>query len=163
VATRSAGAPRFALQFNPGQSPVPAGRYASPAKGRIVSEIGPAARERGYYTRPEFIGVCAGKTGRPKSRVAANTSDEVAEATRLALSAGSDRPRIWIPMAPSGVQWATSPVLLHLGHRDRYPILDYRALEGPGIKRHLPTISFCSAYVTAGRPGLRSAVVCTSP
>jgi hypothetical protein len=29
--------------------------------------------------------------------------------------------------------------------------LDYRALEGLGIKRHVPTISFWSAYVVACR------------
>ena len=32
-----------------------------------------------------------------------------------------------------------------------YPILDYRALEALGIKRHVNTISFWSAYVAACR------------
>jgi hypothetical protein len=27
-----------------------------------------------------------------------------------------------------GVEWPTASVLLHFGHRDLYPILDYRAL-----------------------------------
>jgi hypothetical protein len=151
MATRSAGAPLFTLQFDPSQIPVLAGRYSYPAEGRITSEIGPAVRERGYYTRPEFIEVCAWKTERSKSRVAANTSDEVAEATKLALSAQSEGLRIWIPMALSGVQWATASVLLHFGHRDRYPILDYRALEALGVKPYVPTVSFWNAYVAACR------------
>jgi hypothetical protein len=29
--------------------------------------------------------------------------------------------------------------------------LDYRALEAPGIKRHVPTVSFWSAYVATCR------------
>ena len=36
-------------------------------------------------------------------------------------------------MALSGVRWPTASVLLHFGHRDRYPILDYRALEALGV------------------------------
>jgi hypothetical protein len=71
--------------------------------------------------------------------------------TRLALSTGRERLRIWIPMALSRVHWATSSVLLHVGHRDRYPILDYRALEALGVKGHVYTISFWNAYVAACR------------
>jgi hypothetical protein len=42
-------------------------------------------------------------------------------------------------------------VLLHFGHRDRYPILDYRALSGLGVTDHANTVSFWNACVTACR------------
>jgi hypothetical protein len=127
-------------------------RYSYPSEGRIVDKIGPAARERGHFTRSEFIDVCGWKTERSKSRVAANSEAEVVEATRLALGAETEALRIWIPMGLSGVQWATSSVLLHFGHRDRYPILDYRALEALGVTGHVNyTVPFWIAYVAACR------------
>lgn len=100
--------PRFALRFDIRDIPELAERYSYPPEDRIVDEIGPAARARGYYTKSEFIEICGWKTARSKSRVAANTEDEVRETTRLALSATSEALRIWIPMALSGVQWATA-------------------------------------------------------
>jgi hypothetical protein len=139
------------LQFDPSQIPVLADRYSYPSEERIVTRIGPAARERGYYTRSELIEVCGWKTERSKSRVAANSEEAVVETTRLALGARGEALRIWIPMALAGVHWATSSVLLHFGHRDRYPILDYRALSALGITNHTNTISFWNAYVATCR------------
>jgi hypothetical protein len=84
--------------------------------------------------------------------VAANTDEEVVEATHLALNAESEALRIWIPMALSGVSWPTASVLLHFGHRDRYPILDYRALAALGITGdHTYNMSFWNEYVRACR------------
>ena len=144
--------PEFALQFELAEIPDLAVRYSYRSESRIVDEIGPVAKERGYYTHPEFIEVCAWKTSRSKSRVARNSEVDVVEATRLALSTASESLRIWIPMGLSGVQWATASVLLHLGHRDRYPILDYRALEALGVTGHVNyTIRFWNRYVTACR------------
>jgi hypothetical protein len=99
------GFPVFALQFDASLIPALASRYSYPPEGQAVDEIGPAVRERGYFTRPELIEVCAWKTARSRSRVAANTDEEVRETTRLALSATAEALRIWIPMALSGVRW----------------------------------------------------------
>lgn len=144
--------PQFALQFELAEIAALAGRYSYPGEDRIVDEISPAAKERGYFTRDEFIEVCGWKTARSKSRVANNSEQDVIEATRLALSTTNEALRIWIPMALSGVQWATSSVLLHFGHRDRYPILDYRALEALGVSGQVAyTIRFWNGYVSACR------------
>lgn len=144
--------PVFALQFGLAQIPELAGRYSYPGEERVVSEIGPAVRERGYYTRAEFLEVCEWKTARSKSRAARNSDEEVREATRLALSATAESLRIWIPMALSGVSWPTASVLLHFGHSDRYPILDMRALEALGVPGPvLYTLPFWSGYVAACR------------
>jgi hypothetical protein len=149
---RRARSPRLALQFDPSQIPVLADRYSYPGEERIVGEIGPAARERGYYHRSEFVEICGWKTERSKSRVATNTEEEVVEATRLALAARSEALRICIPMALTGVHWTMSSVLLHFGHRDRYPILDYIALAALGVTDHVnTTVSFWNAYVAACR------------
>jgi hypothetical protein len=151
---RSVSSPprRFVLQFDQAQIPVLAGRYSYPGEERVVNEIGPAVRERGYFTRAEFLEVCEWKTARSKSRAARNTEEEVREATRLAFSAQTESLRIWIPMALSGVSWPTASVLLHFGHSDRYPILDVRALEAIGVTPAVPyTLQFWGAYVAACR------------
>lgn len=143
---------RFALRFDQAQIPVLARRYSYPGEERVVSEISPAVRERGYYTRAEFLEVCEWKTARSKSRAAKNTEEEVREATRLALSVSAEALRIWIPLALSGVSWPTASVLLHFGHSDRYPILDVRALEALGVTQTvLYTLPFWNAYVAACR------------
>lgn len=141
----------FTLQFDVGMIPELASRYSYPREGRVADEIAPAVRERGYFTRSELVEVCRWKTPRSGPRVAANSEEEVQEATRLALGATAESLRIWIPMALSGVQWPTASVLLHFGHQDRYPILDYRALEALGVERVTYTVPLWNAYVTACR------------
>lgn len=50
------------------------------------------------------------------------------------------------------VRWPTASVLLHFGHRDRYPILDYRALEALGVTETVNyTVPFWRSYVAACR------------
>jgi hypothetical protein len=65
MSTRPARSPRFALQFDPSRIPVLADRYSYPGEERIVGEIGPVIRERGYYTRSEFIEVWGGRRSGP--------------------------------------------------------------------------------------------------
>ena len=145
---RPLSAPPFVLQCDPAQLPELASRFAYDDGTRIVEQIGPRAKARGYYMRDEFLELCSWKTQRSRSRVARNSAGEVEEVTRLALSARSEALRIWAPMALEGVSWATSSVLLHFAHRDPYPILDYRALEALGVTGVATyTIEFWNGYV----------------
>src|SRR5258707_6992278 len=105
--------PVFALQFDASLLPALASRYSYPPEGRIVDEIGPEVRQRGYFTCSELVEVCEWKTPRSRPLVAMNSEEEVQEATSLALSATTELLRIWIPMALSGVRWPTASVLLH--------------------------------------------------
>jgi hypothetical protein len=125
--------PRFELQFPRPLISDLAARYPHESDASILDEIGPAARSRGYFTRSEFIDLCRWKTVRSQRNVRLNSAADVEEATRLALGAGSEALRIQIPMALHGVSWATSSVLLHFGHNERYPIIDYRALQALGV------------------------------
>lgn len=43
------------LQFAPDQIETLAKRYSYPGEERIVNEVGPAAHNRGFYTRREFL------------------------------------------------------------------------------------------------------------
>jgi hypothetical protein len=105
----------------------------------------------GYYLFDEFAAVCRWKSQRTTSYVAQNASDTVERATRVALGeTTSERDRIKVLRALHGVEWPTASVLLHLAYPERYPILDWRALEALGV-RQPPTYSFrfWQAYVSA--------------
>jgi hypothetical protein len=143
--------PALRLQFSISKIPELAARYRFEDDAHVI-QVGEAARTRGHFTKPQLITVCAWKTARSKPLVAANSAADVEEATRLALAAGSEALRIQIPMALHGVAWGTSSVLLHLAHRDRYPIIDYRALEALGV-HNVPTctLSLWLAYVAKCR------------
>lgn len=103
-------------------------------------------------SRDELIVVCAWKTPRSKPLVARNKAADVEAVTRATLSTDSEVLRIWTPMALDGVSWATASVLLHLAHKDPYPVFDYRAMESLGRRKQLvPTVSFWLAYVAEFR------------
>jgi hypothetical protein len=53
--------------------------------------------------------------------------------TALAFSTADERLRICLLTALHGVDWPMASVLLHFGSRERYPILDWRALESLGV------------------------------
>ena len=143
--------PPFELQFRLAQIPELAARYDADGDIEAV-RIGRTARARGFFTKPEFVTVCAWKTVRSKPRVATNTPTEIEEATRLALATESEALRIQVPMALCGVSWGTASVLLHLAHRDPYPIIDFQALEAlgrPGLSAY--TLPLWLAYVACCR------------
>jgi hypothetical protein len=142
--------PEFALQFPIERAPEYAGRYAYEDDEAVIA-IGRAARERGHYTRPEFISVCAWKSPRTRPYAARNSARAVEEATGVALSATStERQRVESLRSLHGVEWPTASVFLHLAYPERYPILDQRALQALGVPQP-PAYSFrfWDAYVTA--------------
>lgn len=140
---------RFTLQFEPSLLHKLAAGYDYGGDDK-VEEIGRAARARGYYTKHEFDQVCYWKSPRSASRAKRdNSAANVEDITRVALAAGtSEELRIWAPQALAYVSWPTASVLLHFGHADPYPILDYRALEALGLTRQAAyTMPFWLEYL----------------
>jgi hypothetical protein len=125
---------RFRLQFDAREIRALSRRYQYEDDLRVQS-LGQAAKERGWFTRAEFIEIGEWKTPRIRSRAALNTDRDVEDATRAALLTTD----ILGAMEPlrrlHGVDWAVGSVLLHLAHRDAFPILDFRALQAFGIQR----------------------------
>ncbi|HEY6876586.1 MAG TPA: hypothetical protein VI299_01155 [Polyangiales bacterium] len=97
-----------------------------------VATAGAAARQRGYYTKPELVLICEWKTVRSKSRVAKNTEGFVEGITRAAFATDDESERMAGLCVLRGVEAPTASVLLHFAFPDRYPIIDWRALESLG-------------------------------
>jgi hypothetical protein len=109
-------------------------------------------RARGYYTRAEFIEVCAWKTVRSRPKVAANSETAVVDATGRALAATDETIRITSLLELEGVGVPTASTLLYFAFPDDYPILDIRALESLGVKpRSQYPVSFWLGYLAACR------------
>jgi len=150
---------RFRLQFPPRLIPVLAERYttvdapkAQAAERVLVETVGPAIREAGCIDKSQFVALCRWKSPRVLRRAMENGADLVEEATATAFAARHEALRIGNLMILRGVSWPVASVLLHFGHRDRYPILDFRALESLGVKQPSQyTFEFWWAYVQACR------------
>jgi hypothetical protein len=140
----------FVLQFDRSQIPALADRFPGSDEPRIIA-AGQAARARGFYTRPEFITVCRGKTARSQARVAANSSAAVRKATATAFGTKDLAEQVAALLRLNGVGMPTASVLLHFAFPDRFPILDVRALESLGVARSSYTPAFWARYVEACR------------
>lgn len=116
--------PRFGLE----QIRDLATRYTYPGEPELIRDVIPQIRDRRYLTFDELRQICAWKSSRIGRKVDRNTAEEVEELTRFAFSTESEKARIWILLLLGGVGWPTASVILHFCHRDRYPILDRRAL-----------------------------------
>jgi hypothetical protein len=123
--------PPFRLQFPIDQVEAIAARFEFDSDDHVEA-AGAAARRRGYYTKPELVLVCEWKTARSRSRVAQNTDAFVEGITRAAFATEDDSERMAALCALRGVSAPTASVLLHFAFPDRYPILDWRALESLG-------------------------------
>ena len=89
--------------------------------------------ENGYLNKPLFIELCHWKSPRPARHYKKNSEVFIQEVTSLALSTSSERLRIEILTLLDGVSWPTASVILHFGHQESYPILDFRAFWSLGI------------------------------
>ncbi len=126
-----------------------------------VSAIGARVRERGWYLGAEMRAVALWKTRRSRSRVSRNTAAAVPDATALALSTSDERLRVGALTLLQGVEMPTASVLLHLAHREPYPILDFRALWSLGVTEppSYYSFEFWQAYVVKCRQLAKSAGV----
>jgi len=141
----------FELQFPASDIEALAGRFGYADDSRLLAH-GAAARTRGYYTRGEFIEVCAFKTARSRPRVTVNSRHAVMSRTGQALAASDESDRITPLLELHGVGAPTASTLLYAAFPDDYPILDVRALESLGAKpRSQYPISFWLAYLCACR------------
>jgi hypothetical protein len=146
---------QFSIRLPKNAVPTWAKRYSYGDDEGILA-IGVRSRVAGYYTRDDFLEVCEWKTrGRPRRHYQRNSEEDVRRVTAIALSSADEKTRIMSLIGAEGglrgVSWPTASVLLHLAHRDRYPILDFRALWSLQVERSYYTFEFWWEYVQACR------------
>jgi len=117
-----------------------------------VAAAGRAARGRGFYTKPELVLICEWKTARSRRRVALNTDAFVERITGAAFATDDEAERMAALCVLRGVDTPSASVLLHFAFPDRYPIIDWRALESLGQQAAPPySIAYWLAYADACR------------
>jgi hypothetical protein len=97
-------------------------------ENRISGGIASQVKRSGLYTKADLLEISIWKSARNTHHVEKNDPIYVEEITHFALSAKCERSRIEALTLLRGVSWPTASVLLHFGHVERYPILDFRAL-----------------------------------
>lgn len=141
----------FRLQFPVGDVEALAARFDFDPDDEVAA-AGAAARERGHYTKPELLLLCEWKTARSRTRVARNTPAFVEGITRAAFATEDESERMAGLCALQGVHAPTASVLLHFAFPDRYPIIDWRALESLGQPRQAAyTVEYWLSYLDACR------------
>ena len=138
----------IAHRFTKGEIEDWANRYISRAKKReweaeenIEQVVSPSVRKNRSCSRSEFLALCDWKTPRTRQQCERNEEGFIREVTSIAFTTPNERLRIEVLTLLEGVNWPTASVLLHFGHVDPYPILDFRALESLGIAKP-PTHEF---------------------
>jgi hypothetical protein len=94
--------------------------------------------KRGYLIKSELTEICMWKTHRSKSRVAGNSDEFVKEVSSVAFSTKNDQLRIEVLTLLQGLSWPSASVILHFYHKERFPIIDFRALYSVGCENVNP-------------------------
>lgn len=105
-----------------------ANRYQYPSTETELMAKRPAVLERGHLIKSELQALAHWKAPRAAGHADKNLEQYVIEVTRFALGTECERARIESLTLLDGVSWPTASVILHLFHRDQYPILDFRAI-----------------------------------
>ena len=140
--------PAFKLQFPAELVHELAERFSYSRDDSKCLRFGELARDRGRYTREEFIAICEWKTSRSRRLVAANSDEDVEFVTGEALGTSDEHDRMATLRWLLGIDIPTASALLFFAFPDRYPIIDIRALESLGQQKpRFYTERFWLAYL----------------
>lgn len=126
-------------------------RYGPQSTETGFVRLKPKVQKRGYLTKNELQKVAYWKSPRSSGHVEKNDPDHIKDITSCAFTAKSERARIRVLSCLDGVGLPTASAILHLFHKDRYPIYDFRALWSIGERNDDYSFSFWWDYVTFGR------------
>lgn len=131
----------FTLRFELNDLEFWADKYVYPGEETVMQEIAPQVRQQQFVTHEQLVVLCNWKSPRIRTRCAANDPEFIKSVTHTAFSTSDEQLRVEVLTLLSGVGWPMASVLLHWGHVDPYPILDFRALWSLGFD-NLPRYNF---------------------
>lgn len=124
----------FELRFSANEVARWAGEYAYQDDSRIETVIAPRTKQQRYMTRADFMELCRWKSPRPAKHCELNSEEDIKAVTAIAFATADEKLRIDLLTALRGVEMRTASAILHFVGRDRYPILDFRALWSLGFE-----------------------------
>lgn len=116
------------IKFKHNQIQRLADRYDYPISELELIRLRKTILDRGHLDKKELKRIAYWKAPRSSGNADKNPEQYVEEITGFALRTPSERARIESLTMLDGVGWPTASVILHIFHRDPYPIMDYRAL-----------------------------------
>ncbi len=102
--------------------------YPLEEKESILLNLKKNVQSKGFLSKSQLFLVAKWKAPRSAGHVDKNKDKYVKEITAFAFKARDERSRIETLTILDGVSWPTASVILHLFHKEKYPILDFRAL-----------------------------------
>ncbi len=107
---------------------------------KVLNEIAPQVRERGYYDRQDLLDVGRWKArGRTQSSLKDNTDKEIRDITRMALEAELPYQHRILTLL-KGVQRPTASALLMVWDKDRHTVIDVNAIQSLFDHREIKTL-----------------------
>lgn len=118
----------YTLRFKPDQIAEYAGSYDYSMSDIDLAQYAQQIQERGYLTKTDLERVAKWKSPRSAGHISKNSDEYVKAVTAMALQTDNEQLRIEALTLLDGVGLPTASVILHFYHKDRYPVLDFRAL-----------------------------------
>ena len=109
-------------------------RYECPREESELLKISQDIQNAGFLTKNQLRLIARWKAPRSARHVEKNEEEYVQEITSWCFAAQQERSKIEVLTLLNGVGWSTASVVLHLFHKDPYPILDFRALWSVGLE-----------------------------
>jgi len=116
------------LRFKESEIHQIAERYTYPYEETKLLSLRKVVLSKGYLSKDQLRLVAKWKAPRSAGHVEKNTDKYVKEITAFSFTAKDERARIESLTILDGVSWPTASVILHLFHKEKYPILDFRVL-----------------------------------
>jgi hypothetical protein len=108
-------------------------KYSYPQDETSLMSLRPAIQTAGCLTKQQLRLTARWKAPRSAGHIERNDVEYVKEITSWSFSANEQRSKIEALTLLDGVLWPSASVILHLFHKDPYPILDFRALWSVGL------------------------------
>ncbi len=137
------------LRFDESQIEKVANRYEFPREETDLMNLNIGIQCMGFLNKEQLQLVARWKAARSAWHVEKNTNEYIVDITSFAFSTNNERSRIESLTILDGVSWPTASVILHLFHKDPYPILDFRALWSANLEvPNQYSYSFWQLYVS---------------
>lgn len=133
---------KFKLQFSPSKIHGLSTQYDY-GDDEVVA-IGKKAQLQGFLNRDQFIAIAGWKSSRPAKKHLQNDPKTIEEVTRFAFSTSVESLRLRSLTLLDGVEARTASAILHLCHKNRYPMMDVRAFWSLGVEK--PPTNWLAAW-----------------